>query len=66
MHPINNLLPRLFPVLLVLGAAVLIAQLVGDDDSEDSEGGGGDRSEGGEGSEGGTETAGPEEGFQPA
>ncbi len=73
MHPFNHFLPRLFPVILVLGAAALIAQLVLEepDESEgDANGGsGGDPSEGSEGSEGGggsAETAGPEEGFQPS
>lgn len=33
MHPIGGLLPRLFPALLVLTAAVLIAQLVADEPS---------------------------------
>ncbi len=63
MHPFNHFLPRLFPVILVLGAAALIAQLVLEepDESEGGEGG-----EGGEDSEGSAETAGPEEGFQPS
>ena len=63
MHPFNHFLPRLFPVLLVLGAAVLIAQLVVDEPEENE---GGEGGEGSGGSEGSAETAGPEEGFQPA
>ena len=66
MHPFNHFLPRLFPVLLVLGAAVLIAQLVIDEPDESGNGEGGEGSGGSGGSVGGAETAGPEEGFQPA
>ena len=70
MHPFNHFLPRLFPVILVLGAAALIAQLVLEepDESEGDANGGseGDPSEGSEGSGGSAETAGPEEGFQPS
>jgi hypothetical protein len=31
MHPIGQLLPRLFPTILVLTAAVLIVQLLSDE-----------------------------------
>ena len=31
MHPISSLIPRLFPALLVITAAVLISQLLADD-----------------------------------
>ena len=39
MHPIGQLLPRLFPALLVITAAVLITQLL-TDDLEPAEAGG--------------------------
>ncbi len=31
MHPIGQILPRLFPTILVLAAAVLIVQLLSDE-----------------------------------
>ena len=75
MHPFNNFLPRLFPVILVLGAAALIAQLVlnepdESDESDETGGGesgaGGEGGEGSEGSEGSGGSEGADEGYQPA
>lgn len=46
MHPIGSLLPRLFPALLVITAAVLITQLLTEElepvESESGEGGEGE------------------------
>ena len=51
MHPIGQILPRLFPTILVLTAAVLIVQLLRDEPVVAEEGG--DANGGGE-SENGT------------
>ena len=68
MHPFNHFLPRLFPVILVLGAAALIAQLVLEEPDESEGDEGGEGSEGGEGGEGseGSEGSAADEGYQPA
>lgn len=50
MHPIGQLLPRLFPTILVLTAAVLIVQLL-NDEPEVAEAGG-DADGGGDGEAG--------------
>ena len=39
MHPIGQILPRLFPTILVLTAAVLIMQLLSDEPEVAEEGG---------------------------
>ena len=50
MHPIGQILPRLFPTILVLAAAVLIVQLLSDEPEvaeaapADGEGNGGETS----------------------
>jgi len=53
MHPIGQLLPKLFPTILVLTAAVLIVQLLSDEPEgveatpTDGEGNGGGKGEDG-------------------
>jgi hypothetical protein len=53
MHPIGQILPRLFPTIVVLTAAVLIVQLLSDE-PEVAEAGG-DATDGGESANGATD-----------